>query len=71
MLLHLDDIKISVKDRLAEKVTDTKGEHVKTMKKNVSYENQSLRVCSFDFFLTTFSYVMYNVFQITLLRYSN
>lgn len=33
MLLHLDDIKISVKDRLAEKVTDTKGEHVKTIKK--------------------------------------
>lgn len=51
MLLHLDDIKISVKDRLAEKVTDTKGEHVKTIKKNVSYENQSLRVCSFDYIL--------------------
>lgn len=33
MLLHLDDIRICVKDRLAEKVTDTQGQHVKTIKK--------------------------------------
>lgn len=51
MLLHLDDLKISVNDRLAEKVTDTNGQHVKTIKKNVSYENQSLRVCSFHYIL--------------------